>query len=375
MKRSLAGLELALARVRRRVQYFRQPFSAIALDWRSPRLPLLVGGALLGGSLIAASASWLMARDVPYVHAALPVILGAVPLPGSGQAGPPERLGLLGPATPPPSSLVRADPLAPPIEAEPELIEVADGLRLPRIADDGRRSYTAYARADDAAATGGAAAIDVAILVTDLGLDAERLTQSMALPADIGLAQTPYGAYLADWQRHARRLGHEVLLELPLQAADHPVSDLGPLALGPVQAPAELIDGTRRIAARSEAFLGFVAASGAFGAAPERFSPVAVELARRGLGLVELGEPLLAATARANGVAYANAKGPLDAVPDAAAIDAALLRLEDVARRDGRALAYVQPYPLTFDRIWHWAQDLEDRGMRLVPVSRFLAEP
>ena len=41
----------------------------------------------------------------------------------------------------------------------------------------------------------------------------------------------------------------------------------------------------------------------------------------------------------------------------------------------GRALAYAQPYPLTFDRLWHWAQGLEAKGIRLVPVSRFLAEP
>ncbi len=376
MSGSLERLEQVMMRVAWMRGYrWRRPL-AIPLDWRSSRLPLLVGAALLGGTLLAAAASWLTGHEVPYRYAVLPSVVGTVPAADTGGAPTLGLFGLLSPSSPPPpSSMASVDPLAPPIDAEPDLIEVIDGRRLPRIAEDGRRSYTMYARSDNPAATHGPASIDIAILVIDLGLDAERMMQSIALPADIGLAQTPYAAFLADWQRHARRLGHEVMLELPLQADDHPASDLGPLALGPAQSPAELIDGIRQIADRSEAFLGFVAAGGAFATAPERFTPVAAELARRGLGLVELGEPLLAATATANGVAYANAGGPLDAIPDAGAIDAALARLEGLAQRDGRALAYIQPYPLTFDRIWHWARDLEDRGMRLVPVSRFLAEP
>lgn len=344
------------------------------VDWRSPRLPLLVGAAVLGGSLLAASASWLLGQEAADRYVDLPSVWGTVPVAGFERPRPVALFGLASPATPPPPmASASTDPQAPPLVAEPDLIELVDGLMLPRIADDGRASRMAYARGSDPAAAFGSPPIEIAILVVDLGLDAERLTQSVALPAAVGLAHTPYAAYLSSWQRHARWHGHEVLLELPLQAADHPTSDLGPWALEPAQPAAELIAGTRRIAGRSEAFLGFVAASGAFAAAPERFTPVAAELARRGLGLVELGEPLLAATAAANGVAYARASGPLDAVQEAAAIDAALARLEATARRDGRTLAYAQPFPLTFDRIWHWAKGLDNKGIRLVPVSRFLA--
>lgn len=329
---------------------------------------------MLGGSLLAASASLLLGHAAPYRYVGLPSVAG--PVAESRRPRPPELFGLASPAEPPPVSSGRsADPAAPPVDVDPALVETLDGLALPRIGVDGRQARQVYARGTGATAGTGAPPLEIAILVTDLGLDAERLTQSVALPPAISLAHTPYAAHLPGWQRHARRHGHEVLLELPLQAADHPTSDFGPWALDPAQPPAELVSGTRRVAGRSEAYLGFVAASGAFTAAPERFTPVAAELAARGLGLIELGEPLLAATAAANGVAYANASGPLDVVPEAAAIDAALARLEATARRDGRALAFAQPFPLTFDRIWHWAQGLEEKGIRLVPVSRFLAEP
>ncbi|MEZ5858239.1 MAG: divergent polysaccharide deacetylase family protein [Geminicoccaceae bacterium] len=345
-----------------------------AVDWRSPRLPLVVGAAMLGGSLLVASASLLTGHEAPYRHVGLPSVQG--PLAEARRPRPPALFGLASPAVLPPlSSLPSPDPEAPRLEVDPDLVETIDGLTLPRIAADGRQARMLYARGADPTAVPAASPIEIAILVTDLGLDAERLTQSVALPPAIGLAHTPYAAHLPSWQRHARWHGHEVLLELPLQAADHPTSDFGPWALDPSKPPPELIAGTRRVASRGEAYLGLVAASGAFAAAPERFTPVAAELAARGLALIELGEPLLAATAAANGVAYARASGPLDAVPDAAAIDAALARLEATARRDGRALAYAQPYPLTFDRLWHWAQGLEAKGIRLVPVSRFLAEP
>ncbi len=344
-----------------------------ALDWRSPRLPLVIGGAMLGGSLLAASASLLIGDGAPDRYVGLPSVAG--PVAESRRPRPPELFGLASPAAlPPVSSGPSTDPAAPRLDVDPALVETLDGLALPRIAADGRQARQVYARGTDPIA-GGATPLEIAILITDLGLDAERLTQSVALPPTISLAHTPYAAHLPGWQRHARRHGHEVLLELPLQAADHPTSDFGPWALDPSAPPAALVAGIRRVASRSEAYLGLVAAGGAFAAAPERFSPVAAELAARGLGFVELGEPLLAATAAANGVAYANAAGPLDAVPEAVTIDAALARLEATARRDGRALAFAQPFPLTFDRIWHWAQGLEAKGIRLVPVSRFLAEP
>ncbi len=371
---SPVGLGVAMRRSAALLARLRPPAFLPRLDWRSPRLPLVVGGAMLGGSLLAASASLLIGHEAPYRYVGLPSVAG--PLADPRRPRPPELFGLASPAAlPPVSSLPPPDPAAPRLEVDPALVETVEGLALPRIAADGRQARHVYARGPDPVAGAEAPPLEIAILVTDLGLDAERLTQSVALPRAIGLAHTPYAAHLPSWQRHARWHGHEVLLELPLQAADHPISDFGPWALDPAQPPPELVAGTRRVASRGEAYLGLVAAGGAFAAAPERFRPVAAELAARGLGLIELGEPLLAATASANGVAYANASGPVDAVPEAAAIDAALARLEATARRDGRALAFAQPFPLTFDRIWHWAQGLEAKGIRLVPVSSFLAEP
>jgi uncharacterized protein len=340
------------------------------IDWRSPLLPGVVAAGLGVALGLVLGGGWLLGIEAPLRYDTIPRIEGSVPSEVLGQ---PEQVALFGldtPVTPPPQLIGEpTDAAAPPLDADPALIDWQDGLSLPRIADDGREARRFYVRSLPATVAERAL---IGIVVVDLGLDAERLEQSVMLPGTIGLAHTPYAAHLAGWQRHARFHGHEVLLELPLEAADHPSSAFGPWALRPGSAPelqAGLLD---RVLGRSEAYFGLASASEAFSAVPDDFAPIAAAIAGRGLGFVELGDDRLAEIAGAAGLAYASAVGPLDQVPEAGAIDAALGRLEGAALRDGLAVGYVQPYPLTFDRLWHWSRALDSKGISLVPVSHLL---
>jgi polysaccharide deacetylase 2 family uncharacterized protein YibQ len=342
------------------------------VDWRSPRTPLAVAAALLLLPLVVLAGMALAGLEAPLRFAGVPRVEGSVPQQSISL---PRQIALFGfdsPAEPPPAlEGAPRDPLAPPLDVDPALIEWRDGWPLPRIAADGRRTLDVQARAVPPGVAAGAGPL-VAIIVVDLGLDGERLEQSVMLPGEIGLAHTPYAAHLAAWQRHARWHGHEVLLELPLQAADYPASDLGPWALRPTATPPVLLAGLERVLGRSEGYVGLAAASESFGAAADRFAPLATALAARGLAFVELGGDDLAAAAARAGLAYARALGPLDEVPEPSAIEAALGRLEAAALRDGVALGYVRAYPLTFDRLWHWSRTLASKGITLVPASLLL---
>lgn len=344
-----------------------------ALDWRSPRLPLGVLAVLMASLGLVAVLAGLLGLQAPLRYDAVPEVRGSVPLNAVPAAERAALFGLDSPALPPlPLVGARPDPAGPPLDADPALLEWRDGVGLPRIAADGRRPLDVHARTVPASVAGRAR---IAVLVVDLGLDAQRLEQSVQLPGAASFAHTPYAAHLPAWQRHARWHGHEVLLELPLQAHDFPASDLGPWALDPL-APAEArLSGLERVLGRSDGYVGLVAASEGFGGMPDRFAPVAEALARRGLGFVELGDDRLAAVAAEAGLDYATAVGPLDALLDAHAIDAALGQLEGRALRDGFALGFVQPYPLSFDRLWQWSRALEAKGISLVPVSALLREP
>ena len=342
-----------------------------SVDWRSPRLPGLVIGGLAGGLALVLTGGWLFGIEAPLRFDSVPAIEGAVP---AEALHPRDRVALFGldtpTAAPPPLLGERPDAAGPPLDAHPDLLDWRNGVALPQIAADGRQARRVYARVVPATVADRAL---IGIVVVDLGLDAERLQQSVMLPRAIGLAHTPYAAHLAAWQRHARFHGHEVLLELPLEAADHPSSDLGPWALRPSAAAETREPLLERMLGRSEAYFALATASEAFAALPDRFAPIAEAIAGRGLGLVELGDDRLAGVAAAAGLAYASATGPLDALPEAGAIDAALGRLEGEALRNGVAVGYVQSYPLTFDRLWHWSRTLDSKGISLVPVSHLLA--
>jgi uncharacterized protein len=343
------------------------------LDWRSPRAPLTVGAIVLSALVATLVGTPLLGVQAPLRYGAVPSVEGGVPQ----QAVPLLRqlalFGLDSPRAPPPGLVgPPPDPAAPRLDVDPALVEWRGGAALPRIAADGRRALDVYARTVPA---GAAERARVAILVVDLGLDGERLEQSVLLPGALGLAHTPYAAHLPAWQLHARWHGHEVLLELPLQAGDLDAADPGPWAIASTALPEMQLVGLERVLARSDGYIGLAASSEAFASMADRFASIAAELAGRGLGFVELGDSRLSAVAGDAGLPYASAMGPLDAILEADAIDAALGRLEDLALRDGLALGYVQAYPLTFDRLWHWSSTLDAKGITLVPVGRVLTAP
>ncbi|MBO6860468.1 divergent polysaccharide deacetylase family protein, partial [Roseibium sp.] len=59
----------------------------------------------------------------------------------------------------------------------------------------------------------------------------------------------------------------------------------------------------------------------------------------------------------------------LDEVPREDDINAKLLQLESVARARGVAVATASALPVTVRQLEKWVQDLEERGLQLVPVS------
>jgi uncharacterized protein len=65
----------------------------------------------------------------------------------------------------------------------------------------------------------------------------------------------------------------------------------------------------------------------------------------------------------------------LDAAPTEAAIDAALARLEAIARERGSAIGMATALPVSIDRIAHWTKAAHGRGIILVPVSALAIKP
>ena len=266
-----------------------------------------------------------------------------------------------------PPSLEGDKPGTPHVSAIAELLEPAVGGRLPVIGPDGQRSIDAYARPGSAPDLP-----KVAIIVMDLGLKSKFAADSVLLPGPVAIGFTPYMARGHEWHRYARGHGHETVLSLPVT---HPASarrDEGPLALSPSFDDTELITALNRVLVRGTGYVGVVARTGSFRGQAERFAPVATSLAERGVGLIELGDAFLGALAPTTGVAYANARIDLDVTLTPEGVENQLRILERLAETEGHAIGYTGSYPIVFDRIWHWAQNLDPKRVAFVPVSQLL---
>jgi uncharacterized protein len=308
---------------------------------------LAAGPLILGG----AAAAWLIGGKPRIDFVGVPVV--QLPLPGSPAGArsvleaPPPGV----PATGPTPAVI------------PALIENGPFGPLPRIGPDGSRPLFAYARPFDLHDQ----RPRVALLIVGLGLQADLTDAAIGLPGEISLEFSAYGSDLPGWIQRARRAGHEVLLDLPMEPADFPASDPGPYTLRASDPDEQVLKRLDWLLARAGGYVA-VAGSGAQFAANGRAATALEVLARRGLALIELGQADLAARATTVGLPYASVGAPLDMEPSTRSIDRALAGLEAEALRKGRALAY----PISLVRLQRWAATLGDKGLVLAPVSAVL---
>lgn len=257
-------------------------------------------------------------------------------------------------------------------EVQNAMLEESRYGALPRIAADGRRPLDAYARSVQAAA----GSPRVALVVAGLGVGREATLAALkVLPGEVTFAFSPYGADVADLVAQARKGGHEVLIQAPMEPFAYPSNDPGPQTLLTSLPASANLERLRWSLGRASGYVGIAPlAGGRFQQADEALAPVMVELARRGLLFVGQSgaESRVARAARAAGLPFGLVGAPIDASVDAAAIDAALGDLERDAKANGSAIGWASASPLTLKRIEAWRAGLAARGVALSPVTAAL---
>jgi polysaccharide deacetylase 2 family uncharacterized protein YibQ len=253
--------------------------------------------------------------------------------------------------------------------ADPALIEQTQQGPLPRIADDGRTPMTAYAPS---------APSDkrprIAIVISGLGISAKATSAAIAgLPPEVTLAFAPYDDDVQRWVSEARRRGHEVLLELPMEPYDFPDSDPGPHTL---RAGVGEESNTQRLTWSLTRFTGYAGVTnllgGRFLGDPDSLEPVMTFLARRGLFFFDSGPAARSAApdvAQRLDAPYIQSSTTIDTIQTAMEIDQRLSELETRARLNGSASGTGFLYPVTVERVAEWAKGLPGRGFVLVPAS------
>ncbi len=210
------------------------------------------------------------------------------------------------------------------------------------------------------------------MLLRGLGISRTLSAEAVAqLPADIGLALSPYAREPGDAEAAARADGHEIFVDLAVEPVGFPDNDSGPkalLAALPEEENRRRLDWS--LDRYAEAAGAFMPGAGAFASSPEAAGPVAAALAARGYALLHGGAIGLG---DASGAIAADATLDLGQGQDA--FDRALRQAERTARSKGSALLVVVASPAAIRRLAPWLAGLEAEGFALAPPSSLAPLP
>ena len=216
----------------------------------------------------------------------------------------------------------------------------------------------------------------IAIIVRGLGLSsAAAETAVNQLPATVSLSFTPYARDRAKaWAAEARRNGHEVLVDLPMEPAGYPATDPGPQAIMTEVNARENLRRLEWLLGQVDREVGAVAQMGSAVLADRQVAePVLQALKDRGLMFVDngtLADSAAREIAQRLGLPFAVNDRTLDGGQvSRRAIEARLVEAERLAREQGLAVVMAHPYPVSLELLVGWTEELEARGFILVPAT------
>lgn len=221
----------------------------------------------------------------------------------------------------------------------------------------------------------------IALVVTDLGLSQGITDQAIHyLPGAVTLAFNPFADNLAKWVEQARRAGHEVLINLPLEAGGAAARDgQATAAAAPLAASYPGAEAAGRLEWALNRTSGYVGVASFLGAGAtgddQVLRPILSVLRDRGFIYVGRQAGQRASSARLAqelGVPYAAIDRQIDADPSREAIEQRLAELERTARDTGAAVAMVRAHPASFERLAIWHTSLEAKGIVLAPITAVL---
>ncbi len=216
----------------------------------------------------------------------------------------------------------------------------------------------------------------VALIIDDLGWRAADGERAVHLPGAVTVAILPHAPHSRSLAETAHRLGKEIMLHLPMEAAGG--NRLGPGALTETQAEKDF---------KRTVFAGLASVPHVRGLNNHMGSRLTADPLRMRwlMQTLMFRSDLYFVDSRTTAATVAEREARRRALPvthrdvfidyrdDAAIIDTQLEKLIDRAHRKGSALGIGHPLPKTLAALERWLPTLQRRGVELVPVSRLVA--
>jgi polysaccharide deacetylase 2 family uncharacterized protein YibQ len=225
----------------------------------------------------------------------------------------------------------------------------------------------------------GARGTRIAIVVGGLGLSQTGTQRAIQqLPPSVTLGMAASGNSLQRWMQEARRTGHEIIIQVPLEPFDYPANDPG---LGTLLIKSSVKENLARLhVAMGEItnYTGIMAYQGGrYLSDVNALEPVLKDLSKRGLLFLDDGTSAQSKTgvvAKAINLPHALGDLTLDDQLQKQAILKKLDELERIAQRRGQAVGIASAFDESIEAIREWSEEATQRGVEIVGVSALARE-
>jgi polysaccharide deacetylase 2 family uncharacterized protein YibQ len=212
----------------------------------------------------------------------------------------------------------------------------------------------------------------ITIIIDDVGVDVKRSARTIKLPKNVTLAFLPYAPKVREQVARAHDKGHEIMVHLPMQPEG--TIDPGPDYLGTDIAPEEI---ARRVQVNLNAFDGYVAVNNHMGSQftqdRERLMILMAALRAKGVMFIDsktAPKSIAEQVAREFGIPANHRDVFIDHVEDSNYVTQQLIKVEQISRKYGNAIAIGHPKDVTLNALERWLPGLKARGFDLVPVTQ-----
>lgn len=218
---------------------------------------------------------------------------------------------------------------------------------------------------------------NLSFIITDLGLSRERTENLIKdLPGNVTLALSPYVENLNALTTTAREDGHEVWLMLPIQTADYPLVDSGPLTLLSDASMAQNSARMNTLLSLAQGHVGFVANKDhSFKSEDANINPAIKSLLSKGFGIIDSntsGRSFLKDLSYKNEYPYAQNNFWLDENLTQLALNQKLRQIIELAEASGNVTIMMRPYPASIKALQKFLNSAAAKKFELTPASAAL---
>lgn len=215
----------------------------------------------------------------------------------------------------------------------------------------------------------------LAIVLSNIGLST-RFSETVidTLPASVTLGFSPYASDLSRLKKQADGKAFESWLMIPLEPADYPSEDPGPMTVLTNASLDAIQDHVGRLMDLGKTgYPGFITYPGhVFTQADLKTNPMMRMIAEQGFGIAEGksgGQVFARDYAKKNDIPYAQAGEWLTRNMGRSDIETVLQRVEKLSQMNGRAVLMVEATPLSLTILQEWLDKLPGRNIQPVPLS------